>query len=434
VAAVAVAVAASAPAPISSAGRVPVRRAAGALALLVLAVSLVPLAAPGEALVPGAAAGAPRWLLGVYGGGLGLDGTDYRTWLWVAFAAYLGVVVCAGALGGRAIGAAIVVAVIAFALAPPLHSLDVFSYISFARLGVLHGLNPYDFAPSAIPHDPAALRVDDFRDATTVYGPLFTLGSYPLALVGVPGALWAMKAISAGSVLGIAALVGRLAARRGLAPEPAAALVALNPLVLAHVVGGPHNDGLMMLALCLGVYLLLDGRVASGGAGIVAAVGIKAAAAFAAPFALLGSPSRGRLILGVAVGAALIGLVSLAAFGSSFLSGDLVGPASQSHTSYHSVPALLTRATGLGAGASKAIMVVLFAALVAYLLVRTARGGDWIRAAAWCGTGLLLASAYVTPWYVIWPLPLVAISRDRALILVTLAFCAYQLSAALPTS
>ena len=433
VAAAAAAAGVSAPAPIS-AGRVRPRRAAGALALLVLAVSLVPLAAPGEALVPGAAAGAPRWLLGIFGGGLGLDGGDYRTWLWAAFVAYLGVVACAGALGGRTIRATIIVAVLLFALAPPLHSLDVFSYLSYARLGVLHGLNPYDFAPAAIPHDPAALRVDDFRDATTVYGPLFTLGSYPLALVGVPGALWAMKAISAGSVLAIAALVARLAARRGLAPEPAAALVALNPLVLAHVVGGPHNDGLMMLALCSGVYLLLDGRAASGGAGIVAAVGIKASAAFAAPFALLGSRSRVSLILGGAAAAALIGLAGLAAFGSSFLGGVLAGPGSQSHTSYHSVPALLTRATGLDIGVSKAIMLALFAGLVAYLLAWTARGGDWIRAAAWCGAGLLLASAYVTPWYLIWPLPLVAISRDRALILLTLALSAYQLSAALPAS
>jgi hypothetical protein len=43
---------------------------------------------------------------------------------------------------------------------------------------------------------------------------------------------------------------------------------------------------------------------------------------------------------------------------------------------------------------------------------------------------LLLASAYVTPWYVIWALPLAAISRDRSLIvgavLVTAFFLRYQ--------
>ena len=91
--------------------------------------------------------------------------------------------------------------------------------------------------------------MEDYRQATSVYGPLFTLASYPLGLIGVPGALWALKAVSALSVLGIAALVARLAAVRGIAPAPAAALVALNPLVLVHVIGGPHNDGLMALAV-----------------------------------------------------------------------------------------------------------------------------------------------------------------------------------------
>jgi hypothetical protein len=406
----------------------------GALALAVLAVSLVPLAAPGDALVPGAAAGTPGWLLGLYGHGIGIGGTAYLTWLWIAFAAYLAVVGCAEALGMRLVAGASVLAVLAFTLAPPLHSLDVFSYLSYGRLGVLHGLNPYDFAPAAIPHDAAALRVEDFRDATSVYGPLFTLGSYPLGLIGVPAGLWALKALAGASVLGIAALVWRIAARRGTAPLSAAAFVALNPLVLAHVVGGAHNDAVMMLAACAGIYVLLDGRSVSGGAALLAAVGVKAAAAFTLPFALLGAPDRRRAIAGAVIAAILIGIAGLAAFGASVTDGVLAGPGSQSQTSYHSVPALITRATGLGIGASKAIMLALFAGLVIHLLRWVWQGGDWVRAAAWAGTGLIVASAYVTPWYLLWPLPLVAVARDRALTVLTLALCVYQLPAALPAS
>src|SRR3954447_25643837 len=103
---------------------------------------------------------------------------ECRMGLWVALAASLGVVVCAAGLGRQAIRWAAIIAVLAFALAPPLLSLDVFSYLSYARLGVLHGLNPYDFAPAAIAHDSAAARVQDYRDAASVYGPLFTLSSY----------------------------------------------------------------------------------------------------------------------------------------------------------------------------------------------------------------------------------------------------------------
>jgi glycosyl transferase family 87 len=354
--------------------------------------------------------------------------------MWVAFAAYLAVALCARSLGERTIGMAAVVAALAFVLAPPLLSLDIFSYLSYARLGVLHGLNPYDHAPAAIPHDAAAMRVVDFRDATTVYGPLFTLGSYPLGLIGVPAGLWALKAICGAAVVGIGRLVGRLAAVRGGSPARALALVGLNPLILVHVVGGPHNDALMVLGVVTAVAALADGRVASSGATVAVAYAVKAAAAFAAPFALIGAHvDRRRLVIGGVAGAILVILAGLAAFGTSVGGGLLAGPGSQTHTSYHSVPALINRATGLDLGIAKGLMLGLFALLVIRLLVWTARGGDWVRAAGWCAAGLLAASAYVTPWYVLWPLPLAAISRDRLLIAFTLALCAYQLPAAIPT-
>src|SRR5204862_6445888 len=126
---------------------------------------------------------------------------------------------------------------------------DVFSYLSYARLGTLHGLNPYDYAPAAILHDAAAARVQDYRDATSVYGPLFTVGSYPLGLIGVPAGMWAMKALSALGVLGVAGLVGGVARSRGISPAPAAAFVALNPLVLVDVIGGGANDAVVMVGV-----------------------------------------------------------------------------------------------------------------------------------------------------------------------------------------
>ncbi len=104
-----------------------------------------------------------------------------------------------------------------------------------------------------------------------------------------------LKAVAALSVLGLAAAVSRLAAWRGVDPLRAAAFVALNPLVLVHVVGGAHNDGLTMLLAMLAVAALLSAREASAGAALVAAAATKASAAFLAPFALLGTPAR-RLV------------------------------------------------------------------------------------------------------------------------------------------
>ena len=70
--------------------------------------------------------------------------------------------------------------------------------------------------------------------------------------------------------------------------------------------------------------------------------------------------------------------------------------------------------------------------LFAYLLAWTWRGDDWLRAAAWATLGLLLATSWLLPWYLIWPLPLVALSRDRKLIALTLILTAYQLGARIP--
>ena len=126
-----------------------------------------------------------------------------------------------------------------------------------------------------------------------------------------------LKAVAALSVLGLAAVVARLAAWRGVDPLRAAAFVALNPLVLVHVVGGAHNDGLAMLLAMLGVAALLAPARPSAGAALVAAVAIKPSAAFVAPFALVATarPTRaetrharrfrplGRLLRGAALAA-----------------------------------------------------------------------------------------------------------------------------------
>lgn len=69
-------------------------------------------------------------------------------------------------------------------MAPVLLSHDVYSYVDYARLGVVHGLDPYVYPPAAAPFDPAYARVT-WIDSTSAYGPLFTLITYPLAWLPV---------------------------------------------------------------------------------------------------------------------------------------------------------------------------------------------------------------------------------------------------------
>jgi hypothetical protein len=430
---------------------------AGTAALALLAAALVALAAPGPALVPGAGGDEPRWVLGVFGDGLGLDGGGYLAALYAAFAAYLAVVWAAPRLGGRVVAGAVVAAVVLFAVAPPLLSLDVFSYISYGRLQV-EGLNPYDFAPADIPLDPAAARVDDYREAVSVYGPLWSAVSYPLALLGPQAALWAMKALAAAAALALVAVAARLAALRGLDPARTGALVGLNPILLVHGVGGAHNDVLMTLGVVAGAWLLASDRPAGAGVALTGGIAVKAAAGLAAPFAALGAwraghprapiPSTvglsphgghkptlgglGRLILGAAGAAVALAAFALAAYGGSAAEAlDVLG-GSQDKVSRYSVPATAARGLGVDVDPVRTVAVTLFVVAFAYLLWRTWRGMDWIRAAGWATLALLLATAYLTPWYVIWALPLAAVSRDRALLGVTLALGGFQLVNSVP--
>jgi hypothetical protein len=349
---------------------------------------------------------------------------------------------------GSIVWAAIVALLAAFALAPVLFSHDVYSYVDYARLGVAHGLNPYTHPPAAAPFDPAYARVT-WIDVKSAYGPLFTLTTYPLAWLPVWLAVATLKATAALSVLATAVLIARIAPGRGVSPLSAAAFVALNPLVLVHVVGGAHNDGIAMLAATIGLAAMLSSREASAGAAFVAAFAIKAPAAIAAPFALLGTArlnhlppypgvkrpvggASSRLVAAAALAALAIGAVAYAAFGWHWLHGIELAGNHQHKTSHLSIPTTFARLTGLDATPVRATALALFAATFLYLLIRTWRGADWLRCAAWASLALLLATAWLLPWYLIWALPLVALSRDRPLQLLTLALTLDQLPARLP--
>ncbi|HWA53168.1 MAG TPA: polyprenol phosphomannose-dependent alpha 1,6 mannosyltransferase MptB [Solirubrobacterales bacterium] len=364
--------------------------------------------------------------------------------MWAGFLAYLAVLARTPRLGRRLVWTAIVALLVLFACLPPLLSHDVYSYVDYARLGVLHGLDPYVHPPSAAPDDTAFAHVT-WTETTSAYGPLFTLATYPLAWLPLSVAVYALKAASAAAVLGTAVLVARLAPSRGLDPTRAAAFVALNPLVLVHVVGGPHNDSIAVLLMTLGIAAALTAREFSAGAALLAAALTKATAAIALPFALVQRPPTGRkgdvatrfrpvgrLLLGGIAAAGALGAVGWVGFGWDWLHAFALAAENQGRTSHMSIPTTTARLTGLDPDAIRIAFGIALIASVAYLLTWTARGGDWLRASAWATTGLLLASAWLLPWYLIWALPQVALSRDRLLQLLTLGLTAYQLGARIP--
>lgn len=405
--------------------------AAAAACLVLLAALAALLAVPGPELVPAAGTDAPRWILGVFGDGLAISPGLYLALLYAAIVAWAGFAALGRGLDPGALWTLVATLLALFTLAPPLLSLDAFSYISYARLDV-DGLNPYEFGPAALPGDEVAARVDDFRFATSVYGPLFAWLSYPLGLPGAGAALWSLKLAAGLAVGAIALLTARIAVLRGLPAAPAAAFVALNPLVLVHVIGGAHNDGLMVALALVGVLAALSSRPAAAGVALVASAAVKAAGALYAPFALAGGPGRRRLLAGMVAAAALLGLLSLWLFGSEVATALGVAGENQSAVSRWSVPGTLARITGLDVDPIRYALGALYAVALAGLLLWVLRGADWVRAAGWAALGLLLATAWLAPWYLIWVLPPAAVSRDRALISATVALTAFQAINSIP--
>lgn len=366
--------------------------------------------------------------------------------MWVALALYCAVLATASRLSRRAVAACIVAGVTLFALAPPLLSQDAFSYIAYARLDVVHGLDPYTHSPSDIPQD-AVYPFAGSKDFTSVYGPLFTVATFLLAKTSVPFAFWTLKAIAALATLGIVALVWWCAERLGRDPRPAAVAVGLNPLVLVHVVGGAHNDALTVLLWMAGVAALVaarPAREAAAGAWTAAATAVKASAGLVALFMLTGARRRWTLVAGGAAAAAAIVLVSVIAFGGDALESLGVLSDNQDRTSRWSIPQrtadALAAVTGGSAGSiveyTRALLGVLFAAALALLLRaawrRRADLAGWLAPAGWATLALLVASAWLVPWYAIWLMPLAALGADRRLLAASIAFSAYMMVIAMP--
>jgi alpha-1,6-mannosyltransferase len=395
------------------------------------------------------AGGSPGWLLGPFRGlGAGFADSDlagplFYLGLWLATAAYVAVLVLARSLGARLALGAVAALHILFLLAPPLLSQDVFSYLAYARLDVLHSLNPYTHSPDAAPAD-AVFGFAGSKHATSAYGPLFTLLTLPLAKLGVPVGFWTLKAVTAAASLGVVGLTWGCARRLGTDPLFAALAVGLNPLVLVHVVGGAHNDALVMLCVMAGMLAVLSARPAAGGSLGAAGAAVKASGAIAAPFMLIGARDRRRVLLGAAASVAVIAAAAFAAFGGKAVQAFVLIGQNQDRTTRWSVPQKLADGIGALTGGdpgsivhfTRGALALALAVVLAVLLQRAWRdradSRAWVLAAGWATLAVLLATAWLVPWYAIWLLPLAAIARCRRLSVATVMLCAYMLVIAVP--
>src|SRR3954468_8902039 len=174
--------------------------AAAALAGLVLSGALICVhAAAGESgFVPASWRGLPGWMAGPLPAlGSPLYSSLYAGLFVAMCGCYAVVLGLARHVEARTAAAAIVLLHVLFLLAPPLLSADLFGYIDYARIGALHGLDPYAHGPASAAHDPVFAFMRWRGDMPSPYGPLFTLGTYGLAPLSRAASLWTLKALMA---------------------------------------------------------------------------------------------------------------------------------------------------------------------------------------------------------------------------------------------
>ena len=389
------------------------------VAIAVVAWRLVTAApATPKLLVPSGRHGIPGWMAGIFRG----TGTRLSIHGLIALVIVISVLYLIALAFSRWIpgwvaiaGAALVV--LLFTLAPPMFSTDIFNYVAYARMGALYHVNPYLHGAAAIAGDPSVpFTGPTWLHTASAYGPLFTLISYAFVPLGVAGAMWALKALAGLAALGCAALIWMCARRLGIRPVPAMLFFALNPLLLIYTVGGGHNDVLMALPLIAGALLILDGKPELGGAALAAAVAIKVTAGIVLPFVIVASSARWRVLLGAAVGALVIGVLALAAFGPHVLSVlDLLKHHDQFTKPLSNVPGYVGYVLGQGplTPARHHVLELVFDFGAVVLLGVAWWRREWL--AAGCGALLLLVATlgWMLPWYVVWVLPLAPLARRR---------------------
>ena len=183
---------------------------------------------------------------------LGFGGLVLLTWAWLGLVRQV-----TGHPGGVRLARLAAVAWTApLLLAPPLFSGDGWSYVATGYLAG-HGYSPYETPPSIL-SPPLLSGVSAlWRDTTSPYGPVPIMwGAAFSRLTADPWALLVANRLLAYVGLGLLAVaVPVLARRAGRDPARVTALAVASPLVVAHGIGGLHNDlvlaGLVTAALAV---------------------------------------------------------------------------------------------------------------------------------------------------------------------------------------
>ncbi len=164
----------------------------------------------------------------------------------------------------------------------PLFSRDVYSYAAQGEM-VSHHMNPYLYGPFELGNNAFTAPVDPlWGNAPAPYGPMFLQVDGFFARITFHNELATivlLRLLALIGVLLIAACVPRLARLYHRDGAELFTLMVLNPVTIFHLIGGAHNDALMMGLLVAGLTMAKEKRPVVGIALCALATAVKAPAA-----------------------------------------------------------------------------------------------------------------------------------------------------------
>ncbi|MGB8385562.1 MAG: polyprenol phosphomannose-dependent alpha 1,6 mannosyltransferase MptB [Dermatophilaceae bacterium] len=311
-------------------------------------------------------------------------------------------------------------------LAPPLLSFDSYSYAAQGAM-VSQGLNPYTDGPGLLDGD-YRLQVDPLWQYTPApYGPLSLQLQHLLVDVSGHNAYLSAVLMRIPATIGvglIAVYLPRLARKLGYDRETTIWLAVLNPLVVLHLVGGAHNDSLMIGLMVLALWVAAERHLMWAAVAVAAAASVKqpAAAAIIAVAALTVWRTKGEKPTNAEVLRAL--LPATAVFAVAFAAISLVSGLGFGWVKAMGVPntvrSMLSPFTMVGTGfewllnmmgfydtAGAAVpflqrMSQLLGALVIVWLLWRYKASQPVRTLGWVLLVFVISSPVVHPWYLLW--------------------------------
>jgi hypothetical protein len=312
-------------------------------------------------------------------------------------------------------------------LAPPLFSRDAYSYAGQGRL-VHVGIDPYRYGPAAIAEQ-YSQNVDPMWLYTPApYGPLqLQIQHLIVDIAGPSNPYAAAVAMRLPAILGvvlIAFLLPKIASRFGYDIGMTTWFVVLNPLVVMHLIGGAHNDALMLGLMVLGIYLAVEKRpwlaaIAIAAAGAIKAPGLVAILIVAALEArrrhgrvpTVPEVFRELVRIGGACVAAFLAITVVCGLGLGWLGAlgvpgvvrsvlspvTVVGMGLEHVLTWLQVPNALDTTVTVVQRIGQ-VLGILVCARIAWRLGPIAP----LRALAWVVTIIVLTGPVVHPWYLIW--------------------------------